>query len=67
MYKCINVYHPQISLLREAYKGTCVAEEDVVYVEAHGTGTQAGDTQECLAVDNFFCKKRNKVGVLFSV
>ena len=53
--------HLQISLLKEAYSGTCVEEGDVCYVEAHGTGTQAGDTQECLAVDTFFCSKRNQV------
>ena len=48
----------QVSLLQEAYRDTCVNVEDVVYIEAHGTGTQAGDTQECMAVDTFFCKAR---------
>ena len=50
----------QIRLLHEAFEGTCVDAADVYYVEAHGTGTQAGDTQECLAVDSFFCTKRKK-------
>ena len=51
----------QISLLEDAYRDTCVDARDVAYVEAHGTGTQAGDTQECYAVDKFFCSKRSKV------
>jgi phthiocerol/phenolphthiocerol synthesis type-I polyketide synthase C len=40
----------QETLLRQVYRESGVAPEDVFYVEAHGTGTPVGDPIECRAL-----------------
>lgn len=50
----------QAELLSEFYKEINLDPSTVNFVEAHSTGTVVGDPEECWAIDQVFCKGRNK-------
>lgn len=48
----------QQKLLSEFYDDVEIDPSNLAYMEAHSTGTIVGDPEECIAIDNVFCKKR---------
>ncbi|KAJ9600113.1 hypothetical protein L9F63_009589, partial [Diploptera punctata] len=50
----------QQKLLKEFYQECNIDPVLLDYVEAHGTGTRVGDPEELKALDEVFCKGRNK-------
>lgn len=52
--------HSQKKLFEEFYNEIQVDPSTVSYVEAHATGTVAGDPQEAWAIDEVFCRNRQK-------
>lgn len=50
----------QQKLLAEFYDEIKIDPASLAYVEAHSTGTVVGDPEECQALDNIFCKNRDK-------
>lgn len=70
-YKAEGITYPsgkmQQKLLNEFYEDVRIDPSSVAYVEAHSTGTVVGDPEECTAIDNVFCKGRNKPLLVGSV
>ncbi|XP_037041706.1 fatty acid synthase-like isoform X2 [Bradysia coprophila] len=48
----------QQRLLSEFYDDIQIDPSSLAYMEAHSTGTVVGDPEECIALDNIFCKNR---------
>ena len=65
-YKPEGITYPSGAAQRELILETCseigLDPADVHYVEAHGTGTQAGDFEECKALDEAICARKSKFG-----
>lgn len=61
-YKVEGITYPssqmQEKLLKEFYEDISLDPATISYVEAHSTGTSVGDPEECIAIDNVFCKNR---------
>lgn len=61
-YKTEGITYPagriQQRLLSEFYDDVEIDPSTLAYLEAHSTGTVVGDPEECIAMDNIFCKKR---------
>lgn len=70
-YKTEGITYPsgsmQQKLLSEFYEEVGVDPAELAYVEAHSTGTVVGDPEECQALDNVFCKTREKPLLVGSV
>lgn len=50
----------QAELLSDFYKEIDLNPCEVDYIEAHSTGTVVGDPEECGAIDEIFCKGRDR-------
>lgn len=50
----------QAELFTEFYREIGVNPRDVNFIEAHSTGTIVGDPEECGAIDEIFCKGRDR-------
>ena len=65
-YKPEGITYPSGAAQKELILETCseigLDPADVHYVEAHGTGTQAGDFEECKALDEAICTRKAKCG-----
>ncbi len=66
-YKPEGITYPSSSAQKELIESTCssafsarIDPAAIYYVEAHGTGTQAGDFEECQALDTAICSARCK-------
>ena len=63
-YKPEGIAYPSGTAQKELIVATCseikLDPADVHYVEAHGTGTQAGDFEECKALDEAICARKAK-------
>lgn len=57
----------QQELLEEFYSDIKLDPSTLDYVEAHSTGTVVGDPEECRALDNIFCRGRQKPLLVGSV
>lgn len=61
-YKTEGITYPsgkvQQRLLSEFYDDIKIDPSSLAYMEAHSTGTVVGDPEECIAIDNIFCKNR---------
>lgn len=57
----------QQKLLSEFYDDVEIDPSSLAYMEAHSTGTVVGDPEECIALDNIFCKKRKSPLLVGSV
>ncbi|KAL4893541.1 hypothetical protein BDV59DRAFT_207648 [Aspergillus ambiguus] len=55
----------QAKMIRRAYDQAGISPIDTTYVEAHGTGTTVGDKIEATALNESFCKGRQKENTLF--
>jgi len=66
-YKPEGITYPSGTAQKELILETCseikLDPADVHYVEAHGTGTQAGDFEECKALDEAICARKKKCSV----
>ncbi|XP_044739892.1 fatty acid synthase-like [Chrysoperla carnea] len=55
----------QYKLMNEFYNEIAISPKDIDYFECHGTGTKVGDVEECISIEEIFCKGRKsplKVG-----
>lgn len=50
----------QQSLMEEFFHETKIDPSTVDYIEAHSTGTKLGDPEEVAAIDEVFCKNKNR-------
>lgn len=70
-YKSEGITYPsgqmQNRLLSDFYDEIGIDPSLLSYVEAHSTGTIVGDPEECQALDNVFCKNRNRPLLVGSV
>ncbi|KNC21351.1 hypothetical protein FF38_13054 [Lucilia cuprina] len=51
--------HMQMKLLSKFYDDINLDLNELGYMEAHSTGTVVGDPEECKAIDQSICKRRN--------
>lgn len=70
-YKANGINTPssplQVELFNSVYREANIDPLSVKYLEAHATGTIVGDSEECVAIDETFCKNRKEpllVGVV---
>lgn len=70
-YKTEGITFPssrmQEKLLSDFYANVPVHVDELGYIEAHSTGTLVGDPEECRALDNVICTKRQKPLLVGSV
>lgn len=70
-YKSEGITYPagriQQRLLTEFYDDIGIDPTGLAFIEAHSTGTVVGDPEECIALDNVFCKKRKNPLLVGSV
>lgn len=57
----------QQRLLSQFYDEVEIDPSTLAYMEAHSTGTIVGDPEECIALDNIFCKNRSSPLLVGSV